>query len=146
MLPNTIPYCQVKDIKNLLERKESVFWAALLWTGLISLLCLMQSGNVPSVDAIPYVDKIVHVFFHFVFTSLWFLCFRMQMKSTVVFKALVLSFLFSFCFGIAIEILQGIFTETRKADVYDVLANVTGAFLAVFTFFRLYSMRLLKSI
>lgn len=141
-----IPYYQVKDIKNLLERKELFFLAALFWTGLVFSLCLIQSGNIPSVDAIPYVDKMVHVFFHFVFTSLWFLCFRMQMKSVAVFKSLLFSFLFSFCFGITIEILQDIFTATRKADVYDVMANVIGAFLAVFTFLRFYSMRSLRSV
>ncbi len=141
-----IPYYQVKDIKNLLERKELFFFAALFWTGLVSSLCLIQSGNIPSVDAIPYVDKMVHVFFHFVFTSLWFLCFRMQMKSVAVLKSLLFSFLFSFCFGITIEILQDIFTATRKADVYDVMANVIGAFLAVFTFLRFYSIRSLRSV
>ncbi len=95
----------------------------------------MQSKDIPSVT-IPYLDKFVHVFFHFVFTSLWFLYFRIQIKSTNVFKPLFVSFLFSLFFGITIEIAQSLFTATRNADVYDVLANSFGALVAVFLLFR----------
>lgn len=137
MLLNWIPYCQAKDIKNLLVRKELFFWAAILWAGLVFFLCLIQSKNIPSVE-IPNLDKFVHAFFHFVFTSLWFLYFRIQLKSNTVFKPLFFSLMFSLFFGITIEILQGIFTTTRKADIYDVLANATGAMLAVYIFYRWY--------
>ncbi len=44
----------------------------------------------------------------------------------------------SFCYGILIEILQELFTTTRHADLKDVVANCTGAFLAfgVFVFIK----------
>ena len=37
----------------------------------------------------------------------------------------------SFFFGIAIELMQRYFTTTRTADVFDVIANLSGASLAV---------------
>ena len=55
------------------------------------------------------------------------------MKVKNVFKPLYSAVLFSFFYGIAIEIMQGLFTTTRSADVLDVLANVTGAILASVT-------------
>lgn len=44
---------------------------------------------------------------------------------------LIASFLFSVFFGIGIEIAQELFTTTRHAEVFDVLANLSGATLAV---------------
>jgi VanZ family protein len=36
----------------------------------------------------------------------------------------------SLCYGIVIELMQELFTTTRHADVFDVLANLTGATIA----------------
>lgn len=102
---------------------------ALLWTGIVSYFCLVESNDIPVVN-IPNLDKIVHFFFHFVLTSVWFLFFYNQLKSIV--KPLLISFLFSFLFGIGIEFLQGLLTATRQADFLDVLANSAGAMLSVF--------------
>lgn len=44
---------------------------------------------------------------------------------------LIASFLFSVFFGIGIEIAQELFTTTRHAEVFDVLANLSGATLTV---------------
>ena len=42
-----------------------------------------------------------------------------------------------FIYGIIIEILQGVFTNNRQADLYDVFANLAGITVAMvfFTFF-----------
>ena len=103
---------------------------AIAWTGVILFLCLIKSSDLPQVS-IQNLDKVVHAFFHFMFTSLWFLFFRTKINSLTITKPLVISFVFSVFFGILIEILQSLCTTTRTADVFDVLANVTGASLAV---------------
>jgi VanZ family protein len=103
---------------------------AIAWTGVILFLCLIKSSDLPQVS-IQNLDKVVHAFFHFMFTSLWFLFFRTKINSSTITKALVISFVFSVFFGILIEILQALCTTTRTADVFDVLANITGASLAV---------------
>ena len=110
--------------------KKAFFFLALLWGGVIAFFCLIKSSDVPQVS-IPNLDKVVHAFFHFVFTSLWFLVFKKQFSVGSISKALVISFIVSLFFGISIEILQELFTTTRHADVFDVLANVSGATLAV---------------
>jgi glycopeptide antibiotics resistance protein len=54
---------------------------------------------------------------------------------------LMIAFMLSVFFGIAIEILQGLYTTTRREDILDVAANVSGATLAVFTIIIYYKSR-----
>ena len=125
--------------------KRIVFWFALLWTGVVLFLCLVQSDKLPTVN-IENLDKVVHAFFHFVFTSLWILFFRTQIKSPNSYKPYIISFLFSVLFGVTIEILQGQYTATRKEDALDVLANMAGAAVAVFLLFVYFkNRRLIKT-
>nr|WP_314897667.1 VanZ family protein [uncultured Flavobacterium sp.] len=116
--------------KNLLVLKQFYFWVALSWTGLIVFFCLIKSSDIPAIQ-ITNLDKVVHSSFHLVFTLLWFLFFKKQLNSSNVFKPLVISFMLSIFFGIAIEIAQALFTTTRKGDLFDILANLSGATLAV---------------
>lgn len=104
-------------------------WLAVLWTFTIIVLCLESTNNLPKIK-VKEIDKLVHACIHFVFTFLWFLTFinfKLNFK-----KAILCAFLFSMFFGISLEILQKLLTTTRQADILDVLANVAGAFLAVF--------------
>lgn len=130
MWPNMIRYFRVKLTKNLSVPKQLFFWGALFWTGIIAFFSLVQLNNIP-LGSISNIDKYVHAFFHFVFTSLWFLFFKKQIKGTSISKPLVFSLMLSIFFGIAIEILQELYTATRHADVFDILANLTGATIAV---------------
>jgi VanZ family protein len=45
-------------------------------------------------------------------------------------KALIYASVISVAFGIIIEVLQEILTETRSADLLDVLANSLGVLIA----------------
>ncbi len=92
--------------------------------------CLAQLNNVPF-KGVSNLDKVVHSFFHFVFTLLWFLFFQKQFKTIKNTKPLLVSLVLSVFFGISIEIAQELFTTTRHADVFDVLANTSGALIAV---------------
>lgn len=96
----------------------------------MSYFCLVSSDEIPSIN-IPGLDKCVHIVFHIGLTFLWFLFFSKQLQTDTVAKAFLYSVLLSFVFGIAIEILQEVFTTTRSADILDVLANVTGEAIAV---------------
>ena len=109
------------------------FWAAFFWTGIIAYFCLVQLNNVPFAT-VSNLDKLVHTFFHLVFTSLWFLFFKKHLSNSNSLKPLLISFLLSFGFGISIEILQEFFTTTRHADLFDVLANLIGATIAILVF------------
>ncbi|WP_299891357.1 VanZ family protein [uncultured Lacinutrix sp.] len=74
-------------------------------------------------------DKLFHALAYLIFTLLWFLAFFFNKKLSKV-KALSYAFLCSVCFGIAIEVLQGLITVNRQCDVNDVIANVIGTIIA----------------
>jgi VanZ family protein len=109
--------------------KKIYLSTAVLWSAIIAFLCLVQFENVPF-KSVSNVDKLVHIFFHFVFTVLWFLYFHLQFPLKKYSKLLLISVLFSFLFGIVIEVLQEFCTASRHADFYDVFANLFGAQLA----------------
>jgi VanZ family protein len=111
-------------------RKLFFLAAALFWSGVILFFCLIKASDLPQVE-VPNLDKAVHATFHFVFTVLWFLFFKKKLKTSNIFRPLVIAYLFSFFFGSAVELMQEFFTTTRSADVIDELANLSGATLAV---------------
>lgn len=113
-------------------RKQFFLYAALFWTGMILYFCLENAKNIPQINVL-YIDKLIHVVFHFVFTTLWFLYFKKKLASSNNLRLLSFALLGSFVFGISIELMQQYFTKTRSADVFDVLANLFGASLAVIT-------------
>ena len=123
-------YYLANHTKNLLVPKQLYFLSALLWAGVIAFFCLVQLNNVP-LGNVSYLDKLVHVFFHFVLTVLCFLFFQKYTNAVNSLKPIIIPFLFSIFFGIGIEIAQELFTTTRHADVFDVLANLSGAILGV---------------
>ncbi|WP_116796187.1 VanZ family protein [Flavobacterium sp. 103] len=125
--------------------KYFLFLVALIWTGIVSYFCLVNSNEIPVIN-IPNLDKCIHTFFHLVFTFVWFLFFRKQLQSDNAIKPLMYSFVFSFVFGIAIEMLQQSITTTRHADILDVVANSIGAILAVFTVLICNKFNILNSI
>lgn len=110
--------------------KQVFFYAALFWTVIILFFCLIKSSDIPKIN-IQNLDKVIHAFFHFVLVSLWFLFLKKRLNSSNFFRPLVISFVFSFILGIIIEMLQQFFTITRTGDLLDILANVSGATLAV---------------
>ena len=115
---------------NLLVPSSKYLLGAIIWTITIAVLCLESSSDLPSVKVIG-IDKIVHVTFHFVFVNLWYLFF-VNNNFTKYFSNLVTkTFFLSLTYGVLIEIAQQLFTKTRQADILDVLANITGAILAV---------------
>lgn len=97
----------------------------------IAYFCLIDlSKSVPKYS-FPNIDKVVHFFFYLVLSYLLFLFFKDKGNNTLKLKVFLYPFLISVAFGILIEIFQEIFTTTRSADVYDVLANSFGTFIAI---------------
>ena len=117
---------------NSLVLKKTLFGLAIGWTFLIAVLCLVKFTNLPSFG-VSEADKYVHFTLHFVFTMLWgFYSFKQQ--NEIAINKIALIIVLSFCYGILIEILQETFTETRHADIFDVMANASGAIIAFMVF------------
>lgn len=117
---------------NSLVLKKATFSLAIGWTLLIAVLCLLKFTNLPAIR-VSGADKYVHFTLHFVFTMLWGYYFWLKLNE-IVLKKIVFVVTSSLCYGILIEILQETFTATRHADIFDVLANFSGALVALVLF------------
>ncbi|MEW5674822.1 VanZ family protein [Flavobacterium enshiense] len=107
------------------------FYLAFFWSAGIAFACLVSSNNIPSVSILGK-DKIVHGLFYFVFSILWFQYLEKRFTSWSFVLKLIVVLMAALLYGCMIELLQEIFTITRKAEVLDVLANMTGSITAVF--------------
>jgi VanZ family protein len=72
-------------------------------------------------------DKILHAFGYFLLTTSWLLAFKQKLNGL---KLIILIAFIIFIYGIVIEILQGVLTNYRQADIYDAFANLIGIAIA----------------
>ena len=108
--------------------KKLVLPITILYTIALASVSLIRLSNIPDVG-VSYADKIYHFSAYFLLTILWF---NTIFKTFKCFKnkSLILSITVSVVFGIFIEVLQDVATNSRSLDVYDILANTLGALLA----------------
>lgn len=108
-----------------LNKKPTLF-AAASWTLLVTVLSLISTGSFVSIANIniAYKDKIVHFIFYFVMVILWLNYYNRTTSKNSYIKVLFMTI----CYGILIEICQGVFTANREADVFDAIVNAVGAF------------------
>ena len=98
----------------------------LIYLFLLTWISFVDIGNLPTLGS-SFDDKIFHVLSHGLLTLLCFNYFRKTRFS----KPILISAAIPFCYGIIIEILQGVATTLRTADGYDILANILGMVFAV---------------
>ncbi len=113
-------------IKLLLALNKYSFWIAVFWTVFI----LYFSFKTPSAEPSFYfenADKVVHFTFYLGFVFLWFR--YLISKKIRISKYLFFLFLSAVILGVIIEILQGLLTTNRQADVWDAVANSFGALI-----------------
>lgn len=106
------------------------FYLSLLLTTAITVGSLISLKNGLGVG-VQISDKILHAFGYCVLTISWLLTFR---PKTYLWKSIILVTLVVFIYGIIIEVLQGVFTYNRQADIYDVFANFSGITIATLLF------------
>lgn len=87
------------------------------------------------VSVIPeqYSDKFIHTFTYGLLGLSWLLGYKQkakELKFSILISATV------FFYGIIIEVLQGVLTDNRQSDLYDILANFVGISLS-FVFFNI---------
>ena len=107
--------------------KSTLLFIAIAWTVLITFLSLVTVGSFGNNIPIPNKDKIVHVVFYFGFVVLWVLY---KNKSNYTNKTGIAILFIAIGYGVLMELIQ-YFTATRSPDMYDVLANSSGAFLGL---------------
>ncbi|MES2747777.1 MAG: VanZ family protein [Bacteroidota bacterium] len=112
-----------------MRNKKILLLFALLWTVLITILSLITVGNIGGKIALPHKDKMIHFVFYFVFVLLWF---HVKKSGNNYKKTSVVVFLIAIGYGLLMELFQSVFTTTRKADIFDVIANSSGALAGLF--------------
>ncbi len=99
------------------------------------ILSLLPSGSVNKVPTIKilHFDKFIHLSVYFLLSCI--LIFELFKNTKINIKSISIAIIiFVMLYGGLIEILQGVFTETRKADFIDFIANTIGSIIAVILF------------
>ncbi len=117
-------------IRKLLER--NALYIAIFITVLIAFLSLVSLRSI-HVIKVSHSDKYGHFIAYFVLSLSWFFFYSNYKKKI---KKYIIS-IFIISYGIILEVLQGLLTTYRQADVYDFLANSVGVILAAILFEKL---------
>jgi VanZ family protein len=98
------------------------FMPLLFWLLVIIVSILMLIELQPKTNGIPYIDKLEHAFVFIALTMTG--CLAYAQKKPWIYAGLI-------ALGALYEVLQGHFTVTRQASIYDWLADVVGILLAI---------------
>jgi VanZ family protein len=92
---------------------------------IIFYLSITESNNLkaPRFLDIPNIDKIVH--FGMYFTLMFVIVYERRYISEKK-RNIYLLGLIPFIYGLVMELIQGLFTKSRNADLFDVLFNTLG--------------------
>jgi len=91
---------------------------------------------------LPYADKFLHFIIYAITSALFF---NVLIKNMGIWRALIISFLLSFAYGLFAEIVQ-IYVPSRSFSTGDLIANGLGAFAySMFVVFRSIKKKPLRS-
>jgi len=118
---------------------------AILWTLFIIIGSAISGNSLNEFQLvkIPYFDKIVHFIWYFILYILWYSYLLNRKYTFIKLKARVLIFIIIIIFGFIIELLQKYFFIKRSAEITDFYADILGALMALFFFFKLYQSKFL---
>jgi VanZ family protein len=103
--------------------KKILFYLAISWSLLLIFLSLVSLSSIKDPIDVPYKDKAVHFVFYFVFVVLW----TIWVYKSDIFKPIWVVLLIGILLGICIEFCQSNFTNERKFELLDIIANSLGA-------------------
>lgn len=121
------------DIKRLLGSKRLWLLLAVIYSGTITVLFFISTSGLPKVK-ISSLDKIVHASIFFLLVCIWQLYILRKNDGLLSWRKSFRILLWSLFYGILIEIFQGVFTDSRSPDVFDVLANLVGSLIGIVFF------------
>ncbi len=111
------------------------------WMAVVTFLSLFSFSNTDmSKIRIPYSDKAVHFVFYCTAAILGCLFVREHTRGRTGIKKTAGTMLFLLMvYGTIIEVLQSELTTTRDGNIYDALANTTGAIVGIWAINFLFS-------
>ena len=104
--------------------KKYALILTLVYSILLAIVSFIHLSGLPEINY-SNTDKIFHFIAYSALMWLWFHVFYLKFSFTRT-RAIVISAIISVIFGIIIEILQGVITNTRVTDNNDILANTLG--------------------
>jgi VanZ family protein len=114
---------------------NSSYIKALIWATLIFIGSTISGDSLDGVKfiIIPGLDKVIHFMWYFVLCLL-ILAGVTKQKGKQTVKQIMLITLLCFVYGGLLEILQGTVFNKRSQDIFDFIANCSGALIASITF------------
>lgn len=122
---NSKTYLMMPAIKPLLAPKV-LLGLSLVYTIILTWVSVVERDSLPSVPLFPMQDKLAHFLAYLVLSVLWGGFWLRRQKLSFWFPYLAVLLLAALIYGTIIEVLQGQITQSRSADVYDILANCLG--------------------
>ena len=112
---------------------------AMAWMIIITLASLISARRISEIITVDVfnLDKVIHLIIYLVLSVL--LCWgilKYSNSTKLNISNIVYVFLFSSGLGILMEILQYQITSTRHFDMYDIIANIIGAFIGCVIFVK----------
>ncbi|MBK7149023.1 MAG: VanZ family protein [Bacteroidetes bacterium] len=102
-------------------------WPSILWAVFILLLCLTPGSTLPSFNLFQ-VDKLAHLVVYAILAMLLYYGWKNQSAFPYLHRQVFVKILAgTFCYGLAIEYMQALFTVDRQYDFDDAIANSVGA-------------------
>lgn len=102
-----------------------------LWLGGVTFASLFSFSNqTESKIWFPHLDKIIHFSFYFGVVFFGFLACREYLPAFKTKKIVYRLIVFAICYGLLIEFLQYLMPFNRSAEIWDAVANSSGAIIA----------------
>lgn len=120
-------------IKRLLGSKTLLLLLAVLYSAAITVLFFIPTSGLPSIN-FSGTDKIVHALVFFFLVCIWQLYILQRNNGQLSWRRAFGILLWSLLYGILIEIFQGLLTDLRTPDIFDVLANLVGSLIGIVFF------------
>lgn len=119
--------------------KMRYLWLPLVWALIILALCGMPGKDIPHISFLEILsfDKWVHAGIFFVLVLLMIRGFSRQFPAWPQKAIIFFTLLFAIGYGGALELMQAAVFVERSADLYDFIANASGAVLGVLLYRKL---------
>lgn len=103
-------------------------WVAVSWLIFISILFVLPGSAFPKENFFTKIhfDKWVHIGLFFILVYLWRSAYEGKPMGSIIFILV-----FSLTYGFAVEFVQENWVPNRSFDLYDVLADMSGAVLGI---------------
>lgn len=129
MMPDTKPLLTPKVLLSL----------SLVYTAVLTVVSILEKDSLPPVPLFPMQDKLAHFIAYFILAVLWGAYWLRKRHLRYWYPFILVLMLAALIYGTIIEVLQGEITQSRSADVYDILANSLGMFIGSTVIFYIFN-------